>query len=257
MDKIIKTNKPRRLRQQSSLRKELHRFSKTTSMRGVPRIVNADSWPLKFIWAAAVVALLCFALYQVYQLMTSHFNYDVYTSVQEYAFHPTKDKPVFPSLTLCNENPFKMMSSDDVTTTFDDYYNNFTKIVNCSQYGVLCQLLSTPEGFFQYLGPSGARQVSHAEGEFIIACNVLLLAGVYYDHVPCENLVNITLVQNIQYFNCYRLDITDDYFISGGLVAGVKFVLHLSNYEPNLRGKWYSKSKVGNDTDAILVLKPL
>ena len=88
-------------RRRRSARDELHRFARTSTMRGVPRILNSDHLSIKIIWVITVLSLVAFAIYQVTEVVNHYLQNEYYMTLEESSFHPTDDKPVYPSLSVC------------------------------------------------------------------------------------------------------------------------------------------------------------
>ena len=214
-------------------------------MRGVPRILKAEHFSLKIIWAVTVLLLVAFAIYQVTQVVGQYLKNEYFMTVKESSFHPTDDKPVYPSITVCNQNPFSselrelgtMARFRNEALSLQSYYKRVEIKSNCSKYQLrthpfenyLCQSLLSLSGYFQYIGMDKVKDIGHTLDSFIINCEILILSGLMYSPIPCENLTDIAPVYNPEYLQCFHLNITNDYFLTEGLVTGIKLVLHLDS----------------------------
>ena len=70
---------------QTSLRTHLHNFALSTSVRGIPRAVKADSKVLSVLWLTAVFSCSCILAYYVRNTLSKYLNYDLVTNIKEAA----------------------------------------------------------------------------------------------------------------------------------------------------------------------------
>ena len=87
-----------------SLRTELVESTRTclstSSVRGIPRAVNATSVVLKVIWILSIVAGFSTAVYLLYQIATLYLRYDTFTNIEDCP----SCTPDFPDVTVCYLN---------------------------------------------------------------------------------------------------------------------------------------------------------
>lgn len=226
-------------------KKELQRFCQTTSVKGIPRAAKAEHKGICVTWMIAVVMMLSLASYQVSMLIIEYLEYPTYTVTNENVMHPHHDKPVLPSLTLCNENPFSSLKppvSIFGLPTLDDYYNLVDQMTQCpgcdaqatQNMMLMNKLMRTQTAYFQNLGVEHSQLLGHDVQNFIISCKEMVFLGLTFVERVCTELVNITLSPDVDFFNCYRVNLPNDYDMDTyGMISGVALVLYLDNINNN------------------------
>ena len=93
----------------SSAKHPLRNFLESTSVKGVSKIVKTKSAVLRFLWTIAVLFGGAVAIFFLYGIFALYLSFSVTMNVVEVRDSSLK----FPSLTLCNLNPFANTQVDD------------------------------------------------------------------------------------------------------------------------------------------------
>lgn len=224
------------------VKEEIVKFCQTTSIKGIPRVVKADQQGFRVSWAFLVILLLTMATYMLYLLVIEYVAYPTYTLTQEKLFDGETDKPIVPTMTLCNEYPFSSLNSNSSilnSSGIEEYFRLVDQHTECPhdcspeqvyRSKLMRAILKTPSAYFQNLEIHKSQLLGHKESNFILSCEELLFAGLTNVERKCTDLVKITMVSSIDYFNCYRVSLSNNYSMADrGLVAGVQLVLYLDN----------------------------
>ena len=93
----------------SSTKHPLRNFLESTSVKGVSKIAKTKSAVLRFLWSIAVLFGGTVAFFFLYEIFALYLSFSVTTNVVE-----VRDSSLqFPSVTLCNLNPFANTHVDD------------------------------------------------------------------------------------------------------------------------------------------------
>lgn len=82
--------------------KRLADWSTNTTSHGIPQIVQAKKFYLKVIWAVFLLVSISLCATMVVKSIKEFFEFDVTTKIREI----THENLTFPTVTLCNINPF-------------------------------------------------------------------------------------------------------------------------------------------------------
>ena len=245
------------------IKQEFERFCQTTSMKGIPRAAKAEHQGVRATWILAVILMVALASYQVTMLVLEYLDYPSYTITNEKIFHPVDDKPVLPTLTVCNENPFSSLKppvSGYGLPTLEEYYNkidHLTRCPNCSVeelggMNLLKKLMRNPSAYFQNLGTEYSELVGHDKKNFILTCKEIVFLGLTFVERECTPLIQIELSHNADFFNCYRITLPHDYDMEQwGMIAGISLVLYLDNVNPSDISPSVSGSRLRNSETPI------
>lgn len=238
------------------IKTEFSEFCKTTSMKGIPRAVNAKSKLFSFMWIIGVLLLLGLAFFQVIQLVMEFLAHPTVSVETVKAFHPGNQNPNLPTFTICNQNPFasNMESPNIDVMTLKEYYRAVDDLtteggLNVSDdspdYTELLhfkRLLKTPKAYFQTIGHRAARTLGHRRKNFIVDCKEIIYMGLGLEERNCSANTKIELVQSVDYFNCYKVSYPQGKDRHrNGIVAGRAFVLYLDNVSPHESSASFSK----------------
>ena len=80
----------------------VRKFLETTSVKGVPRILKSTTYGFRLLWTSAVVSGAVIATYFLVNLFAVYFSYKVGVNINQ----APNSTLAFPSVTLCNLNPF-------------------------------------------------------------------------------------------------------------------------------------------------------
>ncbi|CAJ0583902.1 unnamed protein product, partial [Mesorhabditis spiculigera] len=122
-DRIVEVSKDVN-RMQRDLREELKEnvieFMDTTTAHGIPMVMSTKSIVMRVIWVCFSFVSLCVFIYQCRQV---HARYSKNDKIVNVAL--MFESPPFPSITVCNLNPFKKHSIrgiSEVRETLDNYH---------------------------------------------------------------------------------------------------------------------------------------
>ncbi len=96
-----------------SIKKITLDFAKTTSMKGVPKIMQSQRTIFRRLWIVAVMLLLSICIQQCYLILNEYFSYPKTTTLYEEAIpYDNLDELNMPDVLLCNLNPFNSEATD-------------------------------------------------------------------------------------------------------------------------------------------------
>ena len=75
-------------------------FATTTTIKGIPKVLNSDTQFLRFLWLCCVVIGLSVSIYLIYGILDSYFSYQTTMVIHEKMVNPE-----FPDVTVCKTNP--------------------------------------------------------------------------------------------------------------------------------------------------------
>lgn len=163
----------------SQLKREFLRFCKTTTLRGVPRIVSAPNRSIRTIWLTFVFGLFFGLFICMFYLVRQYLEYDV--------IHPPRvlrdTASPFPSITMCNLRPIsppgmKLIRSKSLRDPrgFAANFNNFAARYYFNQnrteeYQLVSSAISMG-GYLESLPKGVAYELGHNVNDTIIQCMV-------------------------------------------------------------------------------------
>ena len=99
------------------IKETIIQYGKTTSVKGLSKVVKSNRISLRFLWLIAFFLAAGVGMFQVGMLLTKYFNYDTYTSISVCSgCHPP-----FPDVTLCNLNPINLLEEYEGIMQLNDY----------------------------------------------------------------------------------------------------------------------------------------
>ena len=101
--------------------KKLSGLVEVSSCHGLPNIVRTNSNLIRILWSLAFLASLVYSVISIINMINDYLNYSVVVNmelVQDYDLE-------FPTVTVCNNNPFDF-SNDQALQTIQSYLNNIT-----------------------------------------------------------------------------------------------------------------------------------
>ena len=233
-----------------SLSKELSVFSKSTSVKGIPRIAKNHSICLKCTWTIAALGFFAMALHEVGILMKDYYSWNAVADFRDELLDPQKED-ILPKISLCNQQPIAGANQSNAS----EYYKYVNSITQCDDQctdeekalmaDVQAQLLK-PSGYFQQMDKEQADAVSQTTDSFFRECFLILLHGSDSVKLPCQGAgVDISTTLNPDYFRCHSITLPRKYH--NRIVFGVSMVLFLDN--PYITDSYYGADGGG----AILV----
>ena len=219
----------------------LKRFFQSTSIKGIPRACNTQSKPMRFVWVISVVSFLTVGCYQAYILTNEFLRYDVATSLKQYPVDVvgyTENTVVMPNMTFCNINPFGSNASmhSDIPS-LEEYHRSVITATDCHGCpdnlerffaGVRASLLK-PSYYYGYIGVENVRRIGHSLESLLVSCQLILLEGRDTRLQPCFPDAEITLYNDVDYYNCYTLKFPPQSWPSF-LYIGFNMVFHLDDF---------------------------
>lgn len=204
-------------------------FCENTSLRGVPRIVQASDRRKRLLWSNFVFIFFIGCIACLILITKQYLQYDV--------IHQPKtifDAPrAFPSLTICNLRPFKSSDVDrlisrgavPVETYFDailnaarhldkNYASQFTNLLSLESY-----LLNLPEGIVP-------NDLGHHLEQLVRTCTVLYQNGTSTRGTSCNRAGRWIKTMDRIYHNCYTFELDDRFRTS---TISIEMVLYLDN----------------------------
>ncbi|RMZ94811.1 DEgenerin Like [Brachionus plicatilis] len=179
-----------------SIKRELKKWSKKTTISGIPKITESKSLLTKFIWTATMLVFLFIVSQKIYHLIADYFSYNVTTRIK-LAFD---QNITFPTITL--------------------------KLINWLNYNQYKKHFRTISEFDEFIRASRSNDLKES---FLISKNNFLSSYLLKDssyssngHLEKEALADSLLSC---YFNTVECNVTDFEFVnSPGNGALLKFV---------------------------------
>ena len=196
----------------------------------------------------------CHCLFVIYE----YYTYPVTTS---YGQMPPNRDGKFPDITLCNLNPIAHKTSQ-VSGNQD--------FLNIAQYAALiagCQdcpdavggvpfrdIFLNTNAYFQNIGRKQAEKLGHQWNDFIVDCYVEINDGFWSEFIPCERILNATLITYSSLFNCFSLK-THSTNLSE-YITGYKLSFHLDNYDGDSRKHFASPNDFSLTEGVVIMAHP-
>ena len=219
-------------------------FSLTTSVKGVARIKRSEKKCMRILWLIAVMGFLSVAATQVYYLLSEFLNFPSTTNLKEEVLTANNlYKIIPPQITICNIHPLssdaQAISEKNNIPTVIEYLDKLENLRDCSscteieqqELNDLIKRGNTAEGYYQYIGPEAASQLSHQQGSMIVNCNVNLLYGYWAQPAPCIAAGGLTTESkwfSSSHFNCYKYVIHNEKTILTDI--GLSLVIYLDTF---------------------------
>lgn len=119
--------------------KRLSEWSMSTTSHGIPQIVQAKKFYVKVVWAVFLLASIALCAIMVITSVEDFLRFEVTTKIRD----KTYDQLTFPTVTICNTNPFVtedastflrnvMTRRTNISSYFDDGDDDFGHLVNLS-----------------------------------------------------------------------------------------------------------------------------
>jgi hypothetical protein len=198
-------------------------------MRGLKRIFGSQKKGWKITWTIAVLIFVAATLFNLISLLERYFSYHTVTLHQvDY-----KNNGPFPSITVCNMNPFsnitliKNETDDDRfnTSSYGAYLRDLQTLKQSDPdvNATLFKHLASREGYFQNLEPDEVSTLGPTKSTFILTCGLQHLSHSKTSEVRCSNISDIN---DPHHFKCYRI-VVDGHFSEK--VTLMQLVLYLDD----------------------------
>ena len=117
-------------------RRQVQTALKQSSVKGVGRLVKAESGHLKLLWTVATVLFLAMGFFQTYKLFDEYFSYPKVTLMQERKSSFNNGVLQFPAIQVCNVNSLGLFRNSPNKESVKQYMalvRNATTCNNCSE----------------------------------------------------------------------------------------------------------------------------
>ena len=218
----------------------LRQWALQTSLKGVPRAMRTDSCPSRWLWWFGTMGFLCLAFWQCGKLIEQYLQHNyavtevILTEKHDVDLHDVIE-PVF---TFCNLNPFDgnaNIAIDKLGLYQLAYYTNFiTNLTHCDgcpddELELLSAVqdeLLTSRGYFAFIGPEAASQLSHRREEFIAACYTRESRTEIPHEKPCTDDMFTEFIHP-DYYSCWVMHLPQ---WKNKTYTSVSLVFHLNNF---------------------------
>lgn len=102
-------------------------FCTDTTAHGLGRIAAAKSWPARLFWIVIFVVASLYSVTQIHQSCVGYFSFPTKTDVSLI----NKEQLMFPAVTVCNINPFKLSELRNTSLLRDMASISFIFIILC------------------------------------------------------------------------------------------------------------------------------
>ena len=232
-----------------NIRKEVKQFVESTSLKGAPRIVKSHNRCVRVFWFLVVALMLSATIYFTTQLIMEYLEYRTTMSISEYTVENDADRNKleerydfsFPSVTICNEQPFK--SDYDVSLpdgildqlNFEGTLTQHLRSVNVSnavrqelhEYAYLTYLASYP-------GLVDLEQLGQTYDDFVIACSYITANQNENSPLECRSVGDVYYVIAPHSLSCQTIGITENDAVDVNDIIGLTAVLYLDSFSTQL-----------------------
>ena len=218
-------------------------FCRTTSVKGVPRIVAASKH-MKVIWFLAVLGFLSTASYEVYNTVSEYLAYPT-TRIMTERIVSTIDTIEVPLVTICNANPLSS-DADDIAVkegipTYENFMHQADNVFSCAgcsdaerdAVGTVHDSVSKMNLYYQTLGDEAAFKVGHQQQMMFADIKALHLKGYTLQAEQSFYNIQIQPVKSSNFFNCYKLSIIPEQY---KFYLGFSMVLYIDNFSNSSNG---------------------
>ncbi|CAH1786195.1 unnamed protein product [Owenia fusiformis] len=223
----------------SNTKEILIKFMKTTSIRGLPRIINSESKTWRMVHIVFFLSALTLTTYMVQQTLTDYFQYHV--STKTYIIRDGENA-YFPDITLCNINPhsdkfedylrdvlLKALNKSDIDTSGlndNDIFDIWKTVEKQGMNGWLNNITNSLTFVHTSLTSRQQEMSGHKKEDFIRDCNMMAWYGE--EEQACK-MDHIILHRDLQKLNCYTFQLqTQQDKLQMRKTCGVSFVLFLA-----------------------------
>ncbi|ESO10576.1 hypothetical protein HELRODRAFT_167078 [Helobdella robusta] len=226
----------------SNIITELVNYSRSTSVRGVPKFVNSKDKVLKALWMACV--LICFSIL-IFLLVNSFqkfYSWSVMTQSGELVrLHLCSLKRIggtitFPDVTICNIDPFgaaypASLPIDTYLNFIDTYRPNFKNIfmdeykIDASEERTMYNDLYSIPAYIQNLPKYD--ELENAEcPHFIVNCDIFMLNWINSE-LNCTQRTKHFKFWDQNYYTCYTISTSKINSFPNITVRGLFLVLNV------------------------------
>ena len=102
----------------SRIVKKILDLGESSVIHGIPKIFKPNKIIIKLVWLLCLIGAFSSCLYSISSNINEYLGYDVTTSIKII----TESKAEFPTITICNINPFTTNEGLDLINFIDDFY---------------------------------------------------------------------------------------------------------------------------------------
>jgi amiloride-sensitive sodium channel subunit gamma len=200
----------------SKIKEEIVDWCLSTTSHGIPAFVRNQNKLIKVIWALSFLASSCFCAYLLVLSTIDYFNFPVSTSIKVITEQPAQ----FPTVTLCNLNPFNYENPFVIETVkhFSTFNQTYVSSHPLLYMGSFYKLTT---GVISNLTANIKKAVSIQLHEMLIFCRF--------------NLIECTANEfewffDFDYGNCYKFNPSGSKYVGkNGVEAGLQLELYVGN----------------------------
>ncbi len=226
--------------------------AKTTSLKGIPKVIKSERWSLTLLWLLGTLLLFTMCIYQVYIIVSEYASFAKVTTITEESLRLLENDEVrLPDILACNLSPFSSVLSGPVDIPkVSDYIALVDNVTMCTDnnpctpqqemvLGTLRGYLMSPSGYFQYIKKDAAQQLGNTLETFIASCQVLIYTGSSTIPRDCDGIVTFKLQPHVTFYQCAELhfpEATEDQ-----VIIGVSLTFYLDNFNDPFKGPDFFK----------------
>ena len=201
------------------IKKEFLRFAKSTTIKGLPRIFNSETFFLRMLWAIAVTCGFTTAVFMVFCSLQDYFLYQTVINVRSEATNPP-----FPDVSVCKTHDFNIQSFANISGR--EYIANLQ--ILCKKYPTVFtddvfEVASQVYGYFENVAQTIARISEELKENFIVKCQWIIGHRKY---IPC-NMSNIMYFKTPEFIRCFTFKGLQE--VMDGKLEGVSIIFYMDD----------------------------
>ncbi|THD25780.1 FMRFamide-activated amiloride-sensitive sodium channel [Fasciola hepatica] len=213
----------------TQIRGQFRQFCETTSLRGVPRIVNTRDSKRRLLWVVFVAVFFVGCITCLTFIINQYLEFDVIHQPKKLSDSP---RP-FPSVTLCNLRPF---STRDIrklkaagVVPVDMYFENLKRMIFRlkSETRKHMTMLWTFAAYLSNLPQTvDQNDLGHSLGDIVKRCSILYKSGSLTRGTECTKSGFWEKTQDRVFHNCYTYTVFENRM---NTTVNMEMVLYLDN----------------------------
>ena len=213
------------------VREELSRLVQNTSVKGVSRLVRADSTSVRLLWLVAIVTCSFFGVYQTYFLLSDFMSFSKVTRIKEhYLDTENLDEAAVPSIHVCNVNPsglLRHLPDNETYSAFNKMATEKTRCHNCSEtdratWRNIRGKMSTMTAYVKYIGIKKANDLVQNMTDFLIEC------VVFPFQKSCFEFAEVKSHLSGFYFGCWTIKFPK------ALISRISMTFYVDSYHSDI-----------------------
>ncbi|PAA61925.1 hypothetical protein BOX15_Mlig028639g1 [Macrostomum lignano] len=241
-DRAARANKPQ------TVGDEFLRFLTFSSVRGVPRLLRARSLGWSVIWAVSVLGFLTVSFYFTIRLVM---QFSTYQTVYEIKNEFNSQKAPFPSVTICNLQPFSATLLDRIfastspldNVTADMYNDAFLRLQASSED---FRSLTWKSFFLRNWGRKASEKTGLKFYEFVLnnTCNFTYSSNSKLRSMRCDPTRDVQELFSSRYLTCFMLSPPQN-------ISNSTFSVEMDMYL-DTESSLFNRSHLGDESKAAL-----